>query len=121
MYNIVWMVCAGMPSRDFALQLLANKRCAVAPGIAFNTSDNTVSTTVLTTATAATATTQLSFSNHRQQHEFGNSNKFTQEELAILKCDQFVRISLANSLENVSKGIHLLCDMLEELSIQQPT
>ncbi|KAJ1430399.1 aminotransferase class I and II [Ochromonadaceae sp. CCMP2298] len=70
---------SGMSSRDFALKLLSDKHCAVAPGIAFNTSEGPPSG----------------------------------DNLAIL--DSFVRVSLANSDENVGKGMHLLCDMLDEL------
>jgi aspartate aminotransferase len=84
MYLLSHLTCLtrpppGMSSRDFALKLLSDKHCAVAPGIAFNTSEGLPSG----------------------------------DNLAIL--DSFVRVSLANSDENVGKGMHLLCDMLDEL------
>ena len=74
-----------MESKEFALKLLYQKRCAIAPGIAFDTMDPT-STTV--------------------------AEEQCIEYRRIL--NRFCRVSLANSEENVSKGISLICDLLDE-------
>jgi len=74
---------SGLTSRDFALKLLQEERVAVAPGIAFDTTDN-------------------SSASQRRRRE---------EETDML--NSFVRVSLANSLDNVSKGIHHICDLLD--------
>lgn len=85
---------AGLESKDFALKLLYEKRCAIAPGIAFNTMDpvNTDSHSSSNIVTLA----------KRQEFE------------ALL--NGYCRVSLANSEENVSKGINLICDLLDETS-----
>jgi aspartate/methionine/tyrosine aminotransferase len=88
----------GLSSRDFALRLLEEKRCAVAPGSAFNTYDPVCGSA-----------------------EMGASNvhdAVREESLQML--EGFCRVSLANSTENVVKGMNLLCDLLDELSAPQP-
>lgn len=74
-----------MGSKEFALKLLYEKRCAIAPGIAFDTMDP-INTVVA--------------DEQRVQYQ------------SIL--NNFCRVSLANSEENVSKGISLICDLLDE-------
>jgi len=74
-----------LESKEFALKLLYEKRCAIAPGIAFDTTD---------------PTSAVVDEEQRQQYQ------------RIL--NRFGRVSLANSEENVSKGMSLICDLLDE-------
>jgi aspartate/methionine/tyrosine aminotransferase len=90
------VACTGLSSRDFALRLLEEKRCAIAPGSAFNTFDPLPST-----ASGST---------------FENQCALREESLQML--ESFCRVSLANSTENVVKGMNLICDMLDELQAQ---
>lgn len=79
-------VCTGLPSLEFALKLLEEKHCAVAPGLAFDTGN---------TGGPIPASVM------RAEH--------------VKVMNSFCRVSLANSLENVELGLHRICDLLDEL------
>ena len=83
----------GMGSYEFALKLLMEKSVAVAPGSAFDTAQ------ILPCRSQKMSETQRV------------------EESRIL--NEFVRISFANSLENVSEGIHRICDLMDEMGIEK--
>lgn len=91
---------SGLTSLEFALKLLQEKRVAVAPGSAFDTGFNGLSST-----------------STFHSLEVNSQSVKRQEELLLL--NQFVRVSLANSLENVSQGIHLICDLLDSYKTQK--
>lgn len=77
----------GLTSYEFSIRLLNEKFCAVAPGTAFDTG----------------------YANAPQ-------NNRTIERVNQLKLlNGFIRVSLANSLENVCTGITKICDLLDEL------
>eukprot|EP01032_Pedospumella_encystans_P013667 gene13667-15720_t len=85
---------SGLESKDFALKLLYEKRCAIAPGIAFNTMD------------------PVNIDGYSSSYNVSPAKRQEFEELL----NGFCRVSLANSEENVSKGISLICDLLDETS-----
>lgn len=84
----------GLESKEFALKLLYEKRCAIAPGIAFNTVD------------------PVNSADHNHSCFITPSKRQEYEKLL----NSFCRVSLANSDENVSKGMTLICDLLDETS-----
>jgi aspartate/methionine/tyrosine aminotransferase len=86
---------SGLTSVDFALKLLHDKGVAVAPGSAFDT--GFVANVPTTTDRSSPSSSPLPLKR--------------QQEIEVL--NQFVRVSLANSLENVSMGIQLICDLLD--------
>lgn len=86
-----------MGSYEFALKLLVEKSVAVAPGSAFDTS--------------------YILPCHNHDENIKKKSKTQQaEESQIL--NGFVRISFANTLENVSEGIHRICDLMDELDLK---
>ena len=93
-YKYFVILYAGLESKDFALKLLYEKRCAIAPGIAFNTMD------------------PLNIGGNSPSYNVSPAKRQEFEELL----NGFCRVSLANSEENVSKGLSLICDLLDETS-----
>ena len=90
--NLHFFEIQGLKSREFALRLLEEKRCAIAPGIAFNTYDMS----------------------HTSEPIVG-SLEAERKLKHIQMLDGFCRVSLANSVEQVAKGVALICDLLDEL------
>ena len=88
----------GMGSYEFAMKLLMEKSVAVAPGTAFDTAQ------ILPCRSSIDGVTK-------------KSEKQRMEESRIL--NEFVRISFANTLENVSSGIHRICDLMDEMEIEK--
>lgn len=86
-----------MGSYEFALKLLTEKSVAVAPGSAFDTAQILP---CLASQNKKTAAQQA-------------------KETHIL--NEFVRISFANSLENVSEGISRICDLMDEIEKNSTT
>lgn len=80
----------GMTSNEFSMKLLTEKYCAVSPGTAFDT-------------------------NYSSIPNDGKVHSHRIHQLRIL--NSFVRVSLANSIENVSEGIHRCCDLLDEITV----
>lgn len=80
----------GLDSRSFALKLLYENYCAVAPGIAFDTADDVAEEQPLLRSV---------------------------EELQTV--DGFCRVSLASSKESVVEGIHRICNLLDALEREQ--
>ncbi len=80
-----------MTSRDFALKLLHEKRCAIAPGSAFSTFDPLL------------------------PDDLCSIRESARREECDLMLNSFCRVSLASSTENVVRGVGLVCDLLDEL------
>lgn len=89
--------CVGLGSYEFALRLLREKHCAVAPGTAFDTG------LIVNEVTAE----------HVTSIGDGEITSARQEQLLLL--NGFIRVSLANTLENVCVGMSRICDFLDEL------
>jgi aspartate/methionine/tyrosine aminotransferase len=87
----------GLSSLEFALKLLYEKRCAVAPGSAFNT-------------------TEFNFNIKSNVNTVDLSSEKKQIKSVL---NSFCRVSLASSLTNVEEGIHLICDLLDEIDLEQ--
>jgi hypothetical protein len=100
----------GLSSKQFALKLLREKGCAIAPGSAFDTSDPSRSDQAIISNQAIISTT----SQHAYDDNYNNNNNNNNNRY-ISALEQFCRVSLANSEDNVSAGMHLICDLLEEL------
>lgn len=87
--------CSKLNSYDFAIKLLLEKGVAVAPGSAFDTS---------------------CYQNPEFINEIVTRDKVLADKIykdSIL--NSFVRVSLANNVENVCEGINRICDLLDEL------
>ena len=91
-FDCCYFEIQGLKSREFALRLLEEKRCAIAPGIAFNTYDMS-----------------------RASEPIAGSVEADRKLKHIEMLDGFCRVSLANSAEQVAKGVTLICDLLDEL------
>jgi len=82
------------------LKLLHEKSCAIAPGSAFDTSDPSRSNNAQAIDGGG---------GDSAMHDVGVNSRYH----SVL--EQFCRVSLANSEDNVREGMHLICDLLEEL------
>jgi aspartate/methionine/tyrosine aminotransferase len=83
----------GLDSKAFALRLLQEKRCAVAPGIAFNTYCSLAGSEPAPGSAAA-----------------------AQKQAHLEMLNGFCRVSLASSEQNVTAGVAAVCDLLDEIA-----